>query len=173
MKTKFLILLFLIPALMFGQKFNKKDIDPKKGNEILIGNCTREGFSTIKSDFDSAFKAEYSLYSTEKPLLPILKEQIQGIKIVVVFGTWCGDSKEWLPRFMKVMDEINFPMKNIKLIGVDRDKKAGKLDISDLKIERVPTFIFYRDRKELGRIIEVPADILEKEILNISMIHKE
>jgi thiol-disulfide isomerase/thioredoxin len=173
MKTKILLLLFLIPVMMFGQKFNKKGNDPKKGNEILIGKCTREGFSTINSDFDSAYRAEYSLYSTEKPLLPILKEQIQGIKIVVVFGTWCGDSKEWIPRFMKVMDEINFPMKNIKLIGVDRDKKAGNLDIAKYNIERVPTFIFYRDRKELGRIIEVPVDILEKEILNISMIHKE
>lgn len=166
MKT-ILTLLILFPVIMFGQKFNKKDIDPKKGNEILIGRCTREGFSTINSNFDSIYKAEYANYITDKETIARLKEAIKEVKIVLVLGTWCGDSKEWVPRFMKVMDEIDFPMKKIKMISVNREKKAGKPDITSLGIERVPTFIFYRNRKEIGRIIEVPADIIEKDILRI------
>ncbi len=82
-------------------------------------------------------------------------------------GTWCGDSKEWVPRFYKVMDQAGFNYRKMKLIAVDRNKKAGDLDISALHIERVPTFIFYKKKKELGRIIEVPYDLIEKDMLKI------
>lgn len=166
MKT-LLTFIILFPVIMFGQKFNKKVIDPRNGNEILVGRCTREGFSTINSNFDSIYKAEYTHYVTDKETIANLKEAIKDVKIVLVLGTWCGDSKEWVPRFMKVMDEIDYPMKKLKMISVDRSKKAGKPDISKLGIERVPTFIFFRNKKEIGRIIEVPADIIEKDILRI------
>ncbi|MEJ2614863.1 MAG: hypothetical protein P8Z35_07895 [Ignavibacteriaceae bacterium] len=36
-----------------------------------------------------------------------------------------------------------------------------------MKIELVPTIIFYKDEKELGRIVETPNDSLEKDILKI------
>jgi thioredoxin-related protein len=39
--------------------------------------------------------------------------------------------------------------------------------VDELKIELVPTFIFYRNKTELGRIVEVPGDLMEKEILKI------
>jgi len=41
------------------------------------------------------------------------------------------------------------------------------MDISALKIERVPTFIVYDGIKELGRIIETPAETLEEDLLMI------
>ena len=65
------------------------------------------------------------------------------------------------------MDLVGFNYRKLELIAVDRDKKAGDLDIAELKIERVPTFIFYKKKKELGRIIEVPYDLIEKDILKI------
>lgn len=81
-------------------------------------------------------------------------------------GTWCGDSRDWVPRFYKIMDMAGFNYKNLTLICVDRERKAGKLDISTLKIDRVPTFIVYKKKKETGRIVEVPSDLLEKDLLN-------
>lgn len=82
-------------------------------------------------------------------------------------ATWCGDSRDWVPRFYKIMDELDFKSKNLTLICVDRDKKAPGTKVEELNIEKVPTFIFYRKKKELGRIIEVPGDLLEKDILKI------
>ena len=37
----------------------------------------------------------------------------------------------------------------------------------DLDIELVPTFIFYRNGEELGRIVETPEDTLEKDLAEI------
>ena len=41
-----------------------------------------------------------------------------------------------------------------------------------LNIERVPTFIIYRNKNELGRIVEYPETSLEKDMLDI-MIDKQ
>lgn len=152
-----------IPAL--SQKLNQKGHDPKKNCELLIGLCSRDGFATINSNFDSAYRAEYPLYQPDKSVIEQLKPNLKGIRITLVMGTWCGDSREWVPRFYKIMDQAAFNYKNLTLICVDRDKKAGNYDVSTLKIERVPTFIIYKKKKELGRIVEVPYDLLEKDLL--------
>jgi thiol-disulfide isomerase/thioredoxin len=96
-----------------------------------------------------------------------IAEHLKGIKITIVMATWCGDSKEWIPRFYKIMDELNFNYKKLTLICVDRAKKAPGTNVDNLKVELVPTFIFYRKKNEIGRIIEVPNDLLEKNILKI------
>lgn len=160
-------LILLLPLFLSAQMLNQKGVDPKKHNEILLGYCSRDGFSTINSNFDSAYRAEYFIYKPDEALLNQLKPALKGITIKLVMGTWCGDSKEWVPRFYKVMDQVGFNYKKMRLIAVDRDKKAGDVEISDLKIERVPTFIFYKKKKEIGRIIEVPYDLIEKDMLKI------
>lgn len=167
MKKTLIILCFLLPFAISAQHLNKKGTDPKKQNEILLGYCNREGFSTINSNFDSAYRAEYAVYKPEESVLQQIKPALKGVTIKLVMGTWCGDSKEWVPRFYKVMDQVGFNYKKMKMIAVDRDKKAGDIDIAGLKIERVPTFIFYKKNKELGRIIEVPYDLIEKDMLKI------
>jgi hypothetical protein len=40
-------------------------------------------------------------------------------------------------------------------------------EVEGLQIDFVPTVIFSKDNKELGRIIEMPFDTLEKDILKI------
>ncbi len=167
MKKLVFLTLLLLPAIAFTQKMNEKTIDPKKNNELLIGYCNRDGFATVNSNFDSAYKAEYPLYHTDAETMKQLSGKLKGVKVTVVMGTWCGDSKEWVPRFYKIMDELNFNYKKLTLICVDRSKKAPGTNVESLKIELVPTFIFYRKNVELGRIIEVPADVMEKEILKI------
>ena len=167
MKNLVFIALILFPSLVSAQKLNQKAVDPKKNNEMLLGYCNREGFSSVNCNFDSAFKAEYPVYKADAATMKQLSGMLKGVKITLVMATWCGDSREWFPRFYKIMDELNFNYKNLTLICVDRDKKAPGTNVEKLNIQLVPTFIFYRKKTEIGRIIEVPLDILEKDILKI------
>ncbi len=167
MKKLIFLALLLIPSLAFTQKMNQKSTDTKKNNEMLTGYCNRDGFATVNCDFDSAYKAEYPIYHADAQTMKQLAGKLKGVKVTVVMGTWCGDSKEWVPRFYKIMDELNFNYKKLTLICVDRSKKAPGTNVDSLKVELVPTFIFYRNNVEIGRIIEVPADVMEKEILKI------
>lgn len=167
MKKWFFLVIILLPLLTNAQKLNNKTIDPKRNNEMLIGYCNRSGFETINSNFDSCYLSEYSLYHPDSPTLQQIKTQLKGVKITLVLGTWCGDSKEWVPRFYKILDEIKFKPKNLTVIAVDRSKNAEGTHVNTLQIERVPTFIFYRGKTEIGRIIETPEGLLEQHILKI------
>jgi len=171
MKKLFFLTLFLIPALAFAQLLNQKTTDLKKSNEMLIGYCNRSGFHTINSNFDSAYQAGYPVYKADTETMKQLHGMLKNVRVTIVMATWGGDSKEWVPRFYKIMDELNFKYKNLTLICVDREKKAPGTNVENLKIELVPTFIFYRKKVEIGRIIEAPADLLEKDILKILSIY--
>ncbi len=95
---------------------------------------------------------------------------MSGISAVVVFGTWCGDSQREVPRFAKIAQYIGFD--NFKLIAINRKKEAKETKVKSLDIQRVPTFIFYRDSVELGRIIESPKQSIEKDLFGILNLTK-
>jgi thiol-disulfide isomerase/thioredoxin len=91
----------------------------------------------------------------------------EGLSIKIILGTWCPDSRREVPRFMRIIKEINFPETSIKFIGVDNMKFSPVDNYDELGIERVPTFIFYRNNIETGRIIENPTTSLEQDMVNI------
>lgn len=164
--NKIAFLIMLLPVLTVNaQKINQKMMDEKSGKEILLGYCNRDGFYT--SAFDSSYQANYQAYVTDKPVIEKLKPKIGDLTITIVMGSWCGDSKEQVPRFYRILDELDFDYTKLTLLCVDRTKKAGDIPMDDLKINLVPTFIFYRNGKETGRITETPEDTLEKDFLKI------
>jgi thiol-disulfide isomerase/thioredoxin len=96
-----------------------------------------------------------------------LKNGLKGITIKGFMGTWCGDSKRETPRFFKILEQADFKMKNLELITVNRSKKTpGNLQ-DGFNVFKVPTFIFYKDGKEIGRYVEFARESLEKDILKI------
>ena len=123
MKKILLLTLLIIPAMAFTQKLNQKTTDEKKGNEMLIGYCNRDGFAKVNSNFDSAYKAEYALYKPDDEILKQLDEKLKDIKVTIVMATWCSDSKVWVPRSYKIMDQLNFNYKKLTLICVKKKKK--------------------------------------------------
>jgi hypothetical protein len=160
-----ILLLFAISSSGLAQQLNQKSVDEKKHYEILIGRCNRDGFATCK--FDSAYQAGYYAYIPDIEILNHLSPFLGDINITLVMGTWCGDSKEQVPHFYKILDLLKFDINKLNLICVDRSKTAPGIDLSQLNIQLVPTFIFFRKEKEIGRIIETPEASLEKDMLRI------
>jgi hypothetical protein len=168
MKKLMLLAAFLFFSLqgLMAQKINQRMFDEKSSTDILIGNCTREGLMGV--EFGNSYNEEYPGYNPKEDIIMALKEKMMGIKCTIVLGTWCGDSKEQVPRFLKILDLIGYPNDELTLIGVDRNKEAPEMKIKDqYLIEKVPTFIIYREDSEIGRIIETPKESLEKDLLEI------
>ena len=110
----------------------------------------------------------YEEYKPDEEVMRKLHEiNKDSITITVVMGTWCPDSRREVPRFMKVLDYWRFPLVNVKFIGVDMDKNSPVGEFEQLDIQRVPTFIIYKNKIEAGRIIENPVTSLEQDILDI------
>lgn len=118
--------------------------------------------------YDSWYPDGFAGYVPDEKIMDELrKTDISDYTITIVLGTWCPDSRREVPRFMKIIDIWGFPSEKIKLIGVDINKVAPLADYPALGIERVPTFIFYKNNSEKGRIIEVPVTSLEQDTRKI------
>ncbi|MBA7534469.1 hypothetical protein ES705_26716 [subsurface metagenome] len=149
-----------------SKKFNTIVFSEQTNQDILTGNGNREVLK--KEPFASWYINEYANYNVDiETLEKISNERLKNITIQVILGTWCPDSRREVPRFYKIMDHLNFPEEKITLIGVNRNKKAPLKDYQNLQIERVPTFIVYKNQKEIGRIVETPMKSLEKDLLDI------
>lgn len=123
--------------------------------------------SVLEGPLHREFKVSYDTATVEAPFIAMLKSVDQGIKTIVVLGTWCPDSRRNVPHFLKVADACGMPSDSIKLYGVDRSKKSDDGLTAEYNIERVPTFIFFKGGKEIGRIVESPELTIEQDMLRI------
>lgn len=107
-------------------------------------------------------------YTPDRAVIERLRTAVSDdLSILVVLGTWCPDSRREVPRFMKIVEETGFPVERLAFVGVDISKLAPVGGYDTLNIERVPTFIFLKNKIEAGRIIETPVTSLEQDMLNI------
>lgn len=162
---KLISLLALLISLNIFAQDGITVIDEHTGEPMLLGRHDREAFSD--SSFSWWFNEEYEYYSVDDSALVSVKDRLEDINVTVVMGTWCSDSQREVPRFYKILDYLEFNESNIDLICVDRAKAGVADEVDGLNIKLVPTFIFYKDGKELGRIVETPEATLEKDLANI------
>jgi tetratricopeptide (TPR) repeat protein len=138
--------------------------------EILYGAITKENL--MAAPFDKWFITNYDTYEPNAGVVSSLKKlNTKDISVQIFLGTWCGDSKREVPRFMKVLNELSFPLQKVQIValgGGDSLYKQSPQHEEDGKgIFRVPVFIFYKNGLEINRINEYPAFSLEKDILTI------
>lgn len=167
MKRLLSLSLILLAMNVGAQELNKKVEDQYKHKEVLLNQCSRDGLVTFP-EFKASYDAHYSAYTPDSLTLPAVKKALKGKKVTVVLGTWCGDSKMQVPNFLKVLDQAKVDDKTVDFIAVDGAKHAENGLLDKLKIDRVPTFIFF-DKKgnELARITEFPKETLEKDIVKL------
>jgi thiol-disulfide isomerase/thioredoxin len=145
--------------------YNKVVVDNLTGSAILIGKVNLEAFAM--PEFKDWYNKEYNEYNPNKEIIDKLKDSIDDIKISIFLGTWCPDSRREVPRFIRILSEVNFDFNNLSIISLDRMKKSPGGEEIGLDIDYVPTMIFYNNGKEIGRIIESPSTTLEADMLKI------
>ena len=151
-----LVLIFTIPFVAIA--------DDQKAPDLL-GVISKTDLE--KAPYSEWFNKSYQDYMVGGNALSSLENLLSGVEIKIVMGTWCHDSKREVPRFYKVMSGLGNAEFDIQMIGLDRSKQAPGNEIDGLGITNTPTFIFYRDGKELNRIVETPVENLETDMIKI------
>lgn len=164
-KMLFILVICALSSSLIAQNINTEIRDPKLNKDVLVGFCNEIGLE--KGEFGVYFKSQYEVYSPKAKTIQKIKAKINDYDIKIVFASWCSDSQLQLPRFYKILDLAEFKKSQLETIGVDRNKNAHIVDIADLNIELVPTFIIYKNGEEIGRIVETPRKTLESDLLKL------
>jgi len=157
---------FLMLCTVFA---NAQKVVDEKGNEKLLGLITKD--ELMKDSFADWYNLQYDVYNVDAETLSSFQEELKNYEVTIFLGTWCGDSKREVPRFYKILEAANFPKSQITTVAVDNSednyKKSPTGEEKGLNIHRVPTFIFFKDGKEVNRIVEYPVVSLEEDIATI------
>ena len=113
------------------------------------------------------FKERYDTVRVEENLVGMLAQLSGGVEVLVYYGSWCSDSRREVPRFLRIMEKGAFPGNRIRFYALDRTKKSPDGLSETYGIELVPTFLFFRGGREIGRIVELPKTTLEGDIIEI------
>jgi thiol-disulfide isomerase/thioredoxin len=136
----------------------------------LLGVCSLAQLE--KEPYADWYQPNFKGYLPNDQVISDLKKANPSqYTLKIFFGSWCGDTKRELPRMAKILERLSFPSKNLVLIGVDNSteeyKQSPQREEAGLNIYRVPTFIIYKNNKEVGRIVEYPTETLERDLLKI------
>lgn len=155
MKTYHMLLIFLI--LIIG------NLPVVQAQTDLLGKVSVEEILQHNRVYDIYVQR----YQPDSASVAFLKEFDEHIDIMVLFGSWCHDSKRYIPEFLKVMQIADNANINVQYIAQDRNKQDPEGLSDNLNLQYTPTLIIYRDSQEIGRIIESPAESIEKDIVKI------
>ena len=93
-------------------------------------------------------------YTPDSAAVTAMGANKNDIRYVVFGGTWCGDTKNVLPKFFKLQEASGVPDNNISFFAMDRSKKTIGNVGDAFKITNVPTIVVMKDGKEIGRVVE-------------------
>tara|TARA_B100000809_G_C15102096_1_gene517316 strand:+ start:1049 stop:1939 length:891 start_codon:yes stop_codon:yes gene_type:complete len=171
MKTNItIIIITLVFTLQTKAQTLNQEIITDGETPYLLGKIDKSGLEG--DNYTSWFSKNYDDYDLDKVTIDALKSELKDYQITLFMGTWCGDSKQEVPRFYKVLEACDFSIDQLTVIAVSRKpymyKQSPNHQEAGLNIHRVPTFLFYKDKKEVNRIVEHPVESFEKDMLNIT-----
>lgn len=107
---------------------------------------------------------ETDAYQPNAEDISYLKSELNKYHLVVFMGTWCEDSHNLMPKLYKVLHAASYPLQQLTLYGLDREKKGKGTAHEEYKVLYVPTIIVLSDGKEIGRITETVRKSVEADL---------
>jgi len=110
----------------------------------------------------------YDRFQPESDMIDALKSKLgKDMKIDVYLGLWCPDSANNVPPFLKILNQLGASVP-VRYFSVERkSSREVRYYVDKVKVDRVPTFIFFRGEREVGRIVENPKVSLLEDMLAI------
>jgi hypothetical protein len=119
----------------------------------LVGDVDEKGlFATVP-----AWGRSMESYQPVPAAVARIAKETRPVALTIVFGSWCGDSKEFVPRVLKSIHAAANPNLSVRLVALDNDFLHPQDVIAGRRIINVPTVIVDGEEGEIGRITETPA----------------
>jgi hypothetical protein len=107
-------------------------------------------------------------YKPDADSVAALKKNKSDTTVIIAAGTWCGDSKHYVPQLLRALHDAGNKHIHVKLIGIANKFVEPADFIKQREIKKVPTIIVERKGHEIGRITETPvAPTMEADLVAI------
>jgi thiol-disulfide isomerase/thioredoxin len=129
----------------------------------LVGHVTRAALE----DYETWKTLRAQDYTPDAAAVKAIAERGRDVAVLAIVATWCPDSKREVPRFFKIYDRAGIDLARVTMVSVDRTKKDAEGLTEKHQVLRVPTFVFFRGGREIGRVTERAVTTLEADIAAI------
>ncbi len=165
------LLIILIPCSC-SPPMNQETVN-YEGETILVGPLDWEGLTS--PPYETWFNEYYLDYRVDTASLATLGTGLNDVEIIMFLGTWCSDSQVQVPQFYKILDHVGYDISRMTVYGLEQLESeelvsAGGYE-KNYDVSFVPTMIFLRDGREIGRITEYPELTLERDLAKISQLY--
>jgi len=156
-------ILFLVSCSLVSHQGTQKSTPQSPSTPILTGWLTQQQiFNKLP-----AYQLEKDQYQPGTEAIEKLNNSATAVQIIVFLGTWCPDSRREVPKFLKVMEQVQNRGITYKLLGLDRTKRDAEGLAESYQVEFVPTFVVLHNEQEIGRIVETPMVSIEQDLVEI------
>lgn len=155
---------FSTTSSVFAQQQYVQYTDSETGSEVIVGKINLEQLSEIEG-FENLMINES--FAGKAAQLEELKFLLDNVEIKAYIGTWCEDSQYHFPQIISLLSHADYDVERIPIIGLNRDKKMMDKSNPPYEVQYVPTLIFFRDGREIGRFVESPQKSLMDDFLKI------
>jgi Thioredoxin len=126
---------------------------------IVAPHQSKAGAMTLEELWQTApvWRAIAETYEPDGAIVERLRAVKEPMRLQVVLATWCGDSRQHVPRLLKAIERANNANITVELTGIGPEFLSPMQLVQDANITNVPTVIAYRGGNEIGRFVETPA----------------
>ncbi|HZY10735.1 MAG TPA: hypothetical protein VFF29_06230 [Bacteroidota bacterium] len=156
--------LTIFPALFIGCSSTKPIVAVRPNEHMEIGWTPR---SVLQTSTYPWFDSAYTLYEPQQEFIDKIHAIKDSLDLILIYGTWCSDSKREVPKFFKIVDTIGISSERISMFAVDRTKHYPPGIPQEYSIVLVPTIIVKYRGFEIGRIVEKPKSTIEEDLFEI------
>jgi thiol-disulfide isomerase/thioredoxin len=128
-----------------------------------VGEMTIEALITDRREYREAMK----LYTPDTQAIQVVSSYGKPVDLEVYFGTWCSHCKKYVPRILRVLQDVDNRNIRLKLIAVPKEfgEDEGPWQGKDLRV--VPTVILKKDGKEITRLSTAETATPEVELAGV------
>ncbi len=150
------------PIVEFRAEDKKVRILPVLMRPPITGPVT---FGELVADRPE-YRAGMKGYAPEPGSIAAISKYGKRVEIEAYFATWCSHCKEYMPKFLRVMQDANNPKIRLNLVGVPKNfgKEPGPWQGKVPPISFIPTIIVKVEGKEITRLGTQPGATPEIEL---------
>jgi len=156
------------PVIQFKAEDKKVRILPVTARPPIIGEVSFDDLIKDRGEYRAGMKA----YVPDPKSIAAINKYDKAVQIDAFFGTWCTHCKAYMPRFLRVMQDVKNPKIKLNLYGVPKNFGTSPGPWQGRGVQSIPAIILKVEGREISRLGSTPDSAPEAELAQtLAVVH--